>query len=129
MKASITPLTVFPRHPLDQFSEAACGARAAWLSNLGGIILPSNQSPMPSQERVGRDDAGRAAESLAPHGLRLESQAASLVIVEPGTPSQLLLQNTHFLLKVFDDYLLVTIHPTCNAGHDQSERSHGQIIH
>ena len=83
---------------------------------------------MPSQERVGRDDAGKAAESLAPHNLRLESQAAPLVNVEPGTPSQLLLQNTHFLLKVFDDYLLVAIHPTCNAGHHQRERIHGQTI-
>ena len=83
---------------------------------------------MPSQERVGRDDAGKTAKSLAPHGLRLESQPAPLVIVEPGAPSQLLLQNTHFLLKIFDDYLLVTIHPTSNAGHHQRERIHDRII-
>lgn len=50
------------------------------------------------------------------------------MIIEPRTPTQLFLQNANFLLELFDDQLLVTIHPTRDAGHNQREPIHGQII-
>jgi len=67
---------------------------------------------VPSQESVWRDDAGKAPQSFATNGLGFKCQASPLVIVEPGTPSQLFLQNAHFLRKVCDDPLLVSLHPT-----------------
>jgi hypothetical protein len=52
-------------------------------------------------------------------------QAAPLVIVEPGPPSQLCLQNANFLLKILDDHLLVTVQ-TKDADHEEGERIRDQ---
>ena len=63
------------------------------------------------------------------HAMLVEFGVSPLVVVKPGLTSQMLLQNAQFLLKVFDDCLLVLVHSASDAGDDQRERIHGQIIH
>ena len=51
-----------------------------------------------------------------------------LLVVEPGTFAQLLLEHADFFLKVCDDCLLVTVHPTGKADQKKGQGTHGEIL-
>jgi hypothetical protein len=55
-----------------------------------------------------------SADSLTPYG-----QLATLIILEARTPSQLFFENQDFLLEIFNDELLVVIHPAGNAHQEE----------
>ena len=62
---------------------------------------------MPGEQRVRGDDIGKVKESFAADGLSSYGQSAALIILEARTPSQLFFENADFLLKIFDDELLL----------------------
>ena len=55
-------------------------------------------------------------------------QPAALVVVEPGLLAQLLPEDFHLFLEVFDDVLLVAVDPTGQADEQQLERVHRLIL-
>jgi hypothetical protein len=70
---------------------------------------------MPGQKSVRCNDAGKAQKTFSTDWLALDCPSAPLIIVEPRAFAQLLFENADFLLEVFDDNLLVTVHPAGDA--------------
>ena len=61
------------------------------------------------------DDAGQAQKVFATDGFAFYGQLTALVIIEARAFSQLLLDHADFLLEVFNDDLLVAVHPSGTA--------------
>jgi hypothetical protein len=83
---------------------------------------------MPRQESVRGYESGDASKSFSTDGLGVDRQAAALIITQARAFSQLLLEHAYLLPEVFDDSLLVAIHPAGNAHQLEGERIHGEII-
>ena len=49
------------------------------------------------------------------HRLAFDGKAPALVIIEVRTFPELLIEHTNFLLKIFNDNLLVAVHPVGTA--------------
>jgi hypothetical protein len=75
--------------------------------------------PVPTKDGVWRDDRrdfgkGASSDDLAPHG----KPSALMIGQSEPSATELLLENTVFLLEVFDDRILLTGDPT---GHSSDE--------
>ena len=55
-------------------------------------------------------------------------QPAPLLVIEPGSFAQLLLEDLHLLLEIFDDVLLVTVQTACKADEEQLENVHRAML-
>lgn len=83
---------------------------------------------MPAQKCVRGDDTGKAQESFSADGLSSHGQSATLGVIELRPFAQLFSKNADFLLEIFNDELLVAIHPTGNAHDQKGQGIHGEII-
>ena len=74
---------------------------------------------MPGQKGVRCNDARQAQQTFSTNVLTLDCQSAALIIIEARTFAQLLFENANFFLEVFDEDLLVAVHPTGDANQEQ----------
>jgi hypothetical protein len=94
--------------------SSRCTARAA-------VILLGNQLPMPSHQRCRRDDCPDMFQNCPAELLRLGCEAAALAIRESHPPiPDLFSKDTIFLDEIFDDLLLMLVHPASDG--DDQER-------
>jgi len=115
LDAGVTPRAIFGGHSQDQIAEFD---RRGWpprRTPAAGIVLLGDQPLMPIQERARGDDGGDLVEAIQADLPRLGGEPAALIIVESGSFAQLLLQHSDLLLEVFDDVLLLAVHPTGQA--------------
>jgi hypothetical protein len=70
---------------------------------------------MPGQQGVRRYDVSQAQEVFATDEFAFHGQSAALVIIEARASSQLFFVHADFRLEVFDDDLLVAVHPSGTA--------------
>jgi hypothetical protein len=94
----------------------------AWSSNsalLRPVILGGDQTPVPSQQRVRRNDGTESSECRPPDCLGLLCEPSTLRVGPANAlVAKLLAVSLILRLEVFDHGLLVSIHP---AGEDQKE--------
>jgi hypothetical protein len=82
------------------------------------IVFLGDEPAAPRQYDVGSDEAGELVEGGAVDPFVFEGQAAPLIIVELGAFAQLFFEYSNFLLQVFNDVLLVAVHPTGDREED-----------
>src|SRR5882672_2881931 len=73
-------------------------------------------------------DASRAQKIFATDRFAFHGQSPALVIIEARASSQLLFEHADFRLEVFDDDLLVAVHPSGTADQQEGEGIHDAII-
>jgi hypothetical protein len=83
---------------------------------------------MSCQQGVRGNDAGQAQQVLSTDGLAFHRQSAALVIIEARAFSQLFLEHTDFFLEIFNDDLLVPVHPSGTADQEEGQGIHDAII-
>ena len=83
---------------------------------------------MPLQECFWADDGGNAPQPIPAELVRFGRQSPALLIGESGPFVQLLLEDLHLLLEVFDDQLLVAIEPTGQANEQELQSVHRPIL-
>ena len=98
------------------------------LSLLAGIVFLSNQTAMPRQQSVRAYDAGQAQKVFATDRFSFHGQSATLVIIEARASAQLLFEHADFGLEVFDEDLLVAVHPSGTADQQEGKGIHEAII-
>ena len=84
---------------------------------------------MPVQKSLRHDNRSESLELIPINPFGLGRQPAPLVVVEPGPSTKLFPQDPDFLLKVFDDILLVTVDPSSETDEKQLERVHPAILY
>src|SRR5262249_48781245 len=80
------------------------------------VILLRDQSPMPSQQRLRCKDRRDLCQNFASKLLRFGSRAPSLIVIESHPSSaNLFSQNAILLRQIFDNVVLMLVHPTCDG--------------
>jgi hypothetical protein len=83
---------------------------------------------MPSQEGVRGGDGGDLFGPLQTDLLGLGGQPSALIVVEPGSFAELLLEDFDLLLEVFDNVLLIAVDPAGQAYHIELKQVHFPIM-
>jgi len=92
--------------------------------------LPSYFSAMSLRchlsKRIGRDNGRNVSEHPPSQRFDRDCQAAPLIVVEPQWPgAELYAEDPILLAKIFDDLLLLMIHPASHGDQQQPQRIQG----
>jgi hypothetical protein len=83
------PILVYPqsrvggRHPDHERGQSRLGWRTSRSTTAAPVVLPGDQTPVPAQQRIRRDDARHPHQRLASKNLRSNGQPAPLSIGRP----------------------------------------------
>ena len=111
LNASVAPRWIFYSHPHDQ--TAYLGPHTVSVGVLVRVRpLPHNELPMPSQDRVGCNDARDLIQELPAQPMPMDRQPASVVIgeLEPLT-TEMASKDPIFFNQIRDRVALVAIQP------------------
>ena len=110
----VPPGVIFFRHPDDESLYLLRTPRATWSALLAAIVLLGDQPSVPTQKRIGCDDAGKLPQGRAADDLGLLSEPPSLGVCEAQPfVAHLFTEYAVFLFEVIDCILLCAIDPTC----------------
>src|SRR5215469_4300816 len=80
------------------------------------IVFLSDQLPVPSQQGLGRDNAGDLGKNLSSQGFGLYGQSPALMVIEAHSPAtELFSKHAVLLAKILNDLPLVVVHPPGNS--------------
>ena len=86
--------------------------------------LLGDEGTEPAKQSVGSDEGGELSKATPSDDLSFASKADSLSVREGlGFAAELLEENTIFLLEIFNDHLLVAVHPAGDRKKKESELS------
>jgi len=103
LDAPIAPVPVLFGHSDHQGLDHAGSARSPWFAIATTVILQRNQLPMPSQERLGRDNRGDLRQKLPAETFGLSGQSTAVVVIKPQSSlTNLFAKNPVLLAKVID---------------------------
>ena len=126
LDAAIAPGRILFRHADDELLDLLGDTRSAKLSSLRAPVkLLGDQSLVPAQEGIGRDEGGDLFEALATKrvGERREAAAFRVRQAQPAA-TELGFEDAVFLKEIRDDLLLVPLEPASDHG-DQDVEDHG----
>jgi len=125
----VSPTSIFLRPPYDQLREMMHDARPSHASSLGKVPLLRNQTSMPSQQGIRRDDGVELDQRLSSYSLGLARQQSPLSIGKTDAPSaQPVLEQSVLGLKEFDDDQLMTMNPA-SGDHQQKRKQRWHRAH
>ena len=124
LDAGVTPRRVLPGQFQDQFLDGRLCGWSASLAALAGTVFLGDESPVPGQQGVGGDEAGKMVEGGTSDLFAFEGEAATLIIIEPRFLAELFFEDTNLFLEIDDDILLVAVHPADDRGDEQDQRIH-----
>jgi len=112
LNARVDPARILCPHPHDQTPNLGEHSRSAW-SPPGVRPFPRNQFPMPSKNRVRRDERRHLSEDSASEPLPEHRKTPTLLIVQLQPPSgQLCFQRAILLAKERDHIALLPLEPS-----------------
>jgi hypothetical protein len=86
------------------------------------IVLLGDKFPMPSQQRLWRDNGSDLGQNPPPQHFGLNGQSSALMVIEAQSPTtELLAKNPVLLAKVINDLQLALIHPPGNGDQQKPE--------
>jgi len=126
-----SPGWILASDPHDELFDFICQRRTAWVLLAAITVIPllRNQLPMPTEDRVRRDDRGKFLESLATKNLPLRGQPSALVVVERDPfLAEFFLEHLILRSQVLDRSLLFSVDP---ASENQQQELPGpqDIVH
>jgi hypothetical protein len=82
-----------------------------------------DQLPVPSQQRLRRDNAGDLGKSLSSQRLGLYGQSPALIVIKAQSPApELFSKHPILLAKIFNDLQLPVVHPPGDGDQRKPER-------
>ena len=100
-------------HPDDECLDLFRTPGATWSALLAAVVLLVDELSVPTQKRIGCDDAGKLPQGRASHDLGLLSEPPSLGVGEAQPfVAHLFTEYAVLLFEVIDCILLCTIDPT-----------------
>src|SRR5215471_17703617 len=86
------------------------------------VVLLGDQLPVPSQQGLGRDNAGGLRKSLSSQCFGLYGQSPTLIVIEAHSPAtELFSKHPILLAKMFNDLQLAVVHPPGDGDPHESE--------
>ena len=117
----VAPVAVLGRHPHHQLPNLRHDRRPSRTAPLVAVVLPSDQVPMPGQQRGGGHDRNDVVDHPPRQFPCLGGQTNALIVREAQPPrSELLPEHTVLLLEVVDHIALLLMDP---AGHRHKQTS------
>ena len=119
----VPPLGMLDRHPDHERGHGTARHRRASTAAGAAVVCLGDQSPVPAENRVRRDDAGdlhpdAPAEVLAAHG-----ESTALGIGQAKRPRvQVLPEDPMLLPEIRDQIVLVAVHPASERENEELER-------
>ena len=119
----VPPLWILDRHPDHERGHFASRHRPASTAAGAAVVCLGDQSPVPAENRVKRDDAGdlhqdSPAEFLAAHG----KSAALGVGQAKRSRAQVLSEDPILLPEIRDQIVLVAVHPASEREDEELQR-------
>ena len=104
------PRRLLVRHADDERRDVRLGGRSTWASCLRTVVLLGDESPVPSQDRVGCHDAGDGREVTTAEGVAFHSEAAPQIVGQAQSPRTVhRAKDTVLLEQVLNDCLLMRL--------------------
>src|SRR5215218_9757752 len=112
LDARVAPAGILPRHPSDQFADLRDHTATSWpVLSVGPF--PSDELPVPSEQRVRRDDRRDLTQGLTAQPVGSRGKRPPVVIGESqAPPTQLPPQNPILLDQVREHLALPPVQPT-----------------
>src|SRR4030095_13191725 len=86
------------------------------------VVLLGDQFPMPSRQRLRRDNAGDLGKSLSSQRFCLYGQSPPLTVIEAHSPvTELFAKHPILLAKIFNELQLAVVHPPRDSDQQKPE--------
>jgi hypothetical protein len=121
----VAPPRILYGHPDDELCEIARRQRPASTSAGAAVVLLGDQSAVPAQDRVGRDDACRLSQCPPSPSLAAHCESAALGVSQAQRlTAELFAEDPILLSQIVDQVLLVAARPSSES-EDQETQSMG----
>jgi hypothetical protein len=118
---SVTPRAIFPGQFQNQLLNSPFGSWPSSFADANGIVFLYHKAPMPSQQSIGRHQAAEPLKCFAPKRFALGGQTSALFIIKARLLPHQFFEHPDFFLQVFNDVLLIAIHPASDADHQKAK--------
>ena len=109
----VPPGGIFKRHLKNEIDDRLHDARSTWAAPLAVVPLGRHQFPVPSQQRVRRDQGFKLIQHLAPECLRFSGESTAFDIGETkAPPTHALLKHAVLFLEILNHVQLMAVYPT-----------------
>ena len=109
-----SPKKIIKCHAKNEINDRFHDAPSARAAPVTIVPLGRHQFPVPSQQRVGRDQGFKLIQHLAPECLRFSGESTAFGIGETkAPPTHALLEQAVLSLKVLNHVQLMAVYPTC----------------
>ena len=126
--ARVAPGRILVRHAHDERGDVRLGGRATGAPRLRTVVLLGDESPVPTQDRVGCHDASDGREVTTAEDLAFHGETASLVVGEAQSSGTVHRAEDPVLLEqVVNDRLLVSIDPAREQQEEEGERGRQRV--
>jgi hypothetical protein len=116
LDACVTPAWILARHSGDQVGDDFHDPKPTRRTSPVGP-LPSDEFPVPTKDRVRRDERGNFGRGASPDRLAANREPTALIIGQPkSSRSKLLFEDSVLLSEVFDDRILLAADPASQGG-------------
>jgi hypothetical protein len=112
--SSVAPIPVLGCHADDQPFYLIPGSRPTRATMFAAIVFLGDESSLPSQEGLRRNDRGDFAEQAPPEHFRLGRQASALTVVQAEAFGSQLLAHLVFFAEIIDGVALLLAQPSRN---------------
>src|SRR5262249_21128940 len=112
LNPTVAPARVLLSHPNHQVRDFFRRSTSSWFSKWAAIVLLSDEFPVPRHQGFWSHNRRHLRQQLAAEFFRLRRQSAALFVGESHSfATDLLTKNAILLEQIFDDMLLMPIHP------------------
>jgi len=109
----ISPRGLFKRHAKHEINDRFQDTRPAWAAPVTIVPLGGHEFPVPSQQRVRRDQRVKLGQHLAPECLSFSRESAAFGISKTqAPPTHALLKHAVLFLEILDHVQLIAVDPT-----------------
>ena len=124
----VSPLRIVGRHAHHETPNLLLHARSPWA--LAWVRpFPGDQLPVPSQNRVGRDERRELAQHAATKALAEHRETPALVVIQSQSPAaQLHFQHAVLFAEEGDHIALLAFEPSKQRGQQHLQRNHPSTL-
>ena len=116
----VAPRRIFTRHHHDEFGHRPGRHRPSPTSTSTAIVLLGNQTPVPAENRVRRDDACHLTQDPPAEFLASHRESTALGVGQAKrSRTKVLPEDAILLPEIVDAIFLVAIHPASQGQHDE----------
>ena len=121
--SSVPPRGILKCHAKNEINDRFHDARSAWAAPVAVVPLGRHQFPVPSQQRVRRDQGFKLIQHLASECLRFSGESTAFGIGETkAPPTHALLKHAVLFLEILNHVQLMAVYPPCEHQEEHLNR-------